>query len=282
MRILFRNYNLGEGTKQQLLYGVAVLICIVSVFGIVLFMAYFSEDPSKGGFPSPSPGAFSNLAAQAQQQQGQVAGAQTQQQQQMQQPTSPEGPVMPSLLPSPSPSPLPLPSPSVLPAPNPPSPNNSSPTPAPVNGGWSDWSSCSASCGGGTRTRSCNNPSPANGGSTCSGAGTESCNNQSCPSPSPSATPTPTPAPSAPVNLSGVNFCNGSTAKVDLTWDTVSSATSYKIYRDNTSSPSNSTTNSYVDSGVSAGQHVYTVRAVNGGGESSDSTPANVSVSSCP
>jgi outer membrane biosynthesis protein TonB len=129
VRILFRNYNVSEGTKQQLLYGVAVLICIVSVFGIVLFMAYFSEDPSKGGFPSPTPGVFSNLAAQGQN--GQVAGAQTQQQQQQPPPQNPSvGPDMPPPVPSPSPSPSSLPSPSPLATP-PPATNNSTPTPTP-------------------------------------------------------------------------------------------------------------------------------------------------------
>jgi hypothetical protein len=58
---------------------------------------------------------------------------------------------------------------------------------APVNGGWSSWSSwstCSVTCGGGTqtRTRTCTNPTPANGGSDCSGAASESqsCNTQAC------------------------------------------------------------------------------------------------------
>ncbi|XP_067939915.1 coadhesin-like [Watersipora subatra] len=57
----------------------------------------------------------------------------------------------------------------------------------PVNGGWSSWSpysSCSKSCGGGvrTRTRTCTNPRPANGGQFCSGASTQSdrCNTQGC------------------------------------------------------------------------------------------------------
>ncbi len=56
-----------------------------------------------------------------------------------------------------------------------------------VNGGWSAWGSyttCSAACGGGTqsRSRTCTNPAPANGGSQCSGSSTESntCNTQAC------------------------------------------------------------------------------------------------------
>ena len=59
---------------------------------------------------------------------------------------------------------------------------------APVNGGWSQWSSystCSNSCGVGdqSRYRSCNNPSPSNGGSTCAGVSTETihCHTEACP-----------------------------------------------------------------------------------------------------
>ncbi len=51
---------------------------------------------------------------------------------------------------------------------------------APVDGGWSNWGSCSVSCGGGTQTRSCTNPTPANGGASCNGSSSQSCNTQAC------------------------------------------------------------------------------------------------------
>ena len=56
----------------------------------------------------------------------------------------------------------------------------------PVNGGWTDWTCdmCSATCGGGTQTctRSCTNPPPSCGGSSCSGPASkvQDCNTQPC------------------------------------------------------------------------------------------------------
>src|SRR3989344_1386857 len=45
----------------------------------------------------------------------------------------------------------------------------------PINGGWSNWSNWSVGqAGTQTRTRTCNNPSPSNGGANCSGSSTES------------------------------------------------------------------------------------------------------------
>lgn len=50
---------------------------------------------------------------------------------------------------------------------------------------WSAWSTCTVSCGGGTQTRSrsCSEPVPVNGGAECVGHDTESqpCSSQDCP-----------------------------------------------------------------------------------------------------
>lgn len=51
-----------------------------------------------------------------------------------------------------------------------------------VNGGWSSWSECSASCGGGTQSRSCNNPAPSGNGAACTGEAQQACNTDACPS----------------------------------------------------------------------------------------------------
>lgn len=54
-------------------------------------------------------------------------------------------------------------------------------TTSPVNGGWSDWSTCSVTCGGGTQTRTCTNPAPANFGADCTGSASQACNTDPCP-----------------------------------------------------------------------------------------------------
>ena len=51
-------------------------------------------------------------------------------------------------------------------------------------GSWTDWSSCSVTCGGGYqfRTRRCDDPPPLNGGAECPGSDEEiqSCNTENC------------------------------------------------------------------------------------------------------
>ena len=75
---------------------------------------------------------------------------------------------------------------------------NAGPNPVqadPVNGGWGEWSDftdCSAECGGGftSRERACDSPAPFDGGADCVGQDTETlaCNDEPCPSNVPSIT----------------------------------------------------------------------------------------------
>ena len=53
--------------------------------------------------------------------------------------------------------------------------------PVAVDGGWSDFSACSKTCGDDTQTRTCTNPAPAFGGEECVGASSKSCNLKACP-----------------------------------------------------------------------------------------------------
>ncbi len=52
-----------------------------------------------------------------------------------------------------------------------------------INGGWSNWSACSAICDGGVQTRTCTNPTPQNGGADCSGSSSQTCNTHPCGTP---------------------------------------------------------------------------------------------------
>ena len=49
-----------------------------------------------------------------------------------------------------------------------------------LDGGWSDFGACSKACDGGTQSRTCSNPAPANGGNNCVGDSTSACNTQAC------------------------------------------------------------------------------------------------------
>jgi len=49
-----------------------------------------------------------------------------------------------------------------------------------VNGGWSTFGACSVSCGSGTQSRTCTNPAPSNGGSSCVGSASQTCNTNVC------------------------------------------------------------------------------------------------------
>jgi hypothetical protein len=50
---------------------------------------------------------------------------------------------------------------------------------------WSEWNTCTLTCGGGnqTRTRTCTNPTPQNNGNDCGSEDfeTQACNDESCP-----------------------------------------------------------------------------------------------------
>src|SRR3990167_6350479 len=50
-----------------------------------------------------------------------------------------------------------------------------------IDAGWSDWTAKNGSCGySGTQTRTCTNPSPANGGAYCSGPSSKDYTNPPC------------------------------------------------------------------------------------------------------
>jgi len=49
-----------------------------------------------------------------------------------------------------------------------------------IDGGWTQWSKCSANCGPGSQTRTCTEPAPANGGAFCDGPAEQSCEIQAC------------------------------------------------------------------------------------------------------
>lgn len=111
-----------------------------------------------------------------------------------------------------------------------------------VNGGWSAWSVCSASCGSGIQTRSCNSPAPSNGGQSCSGLSTQTCS-ASCTSGSTSTYWSTIVSPSADCSYSAQNQlissanpagCSTVASGVSITI-TCTSDTTYtlRVYSDN-------------------------------------------------
>ena len=83
--------------------------------------------------------------------------------------------------------------------------------------------------------------------------------------------------PAAPTNLSAsVNQDN-----VNLTWDTVADATSYKVYRDSSliASP---TTNAFADTNLADGTYLYEVSAVDDAGESTSKASVSATVNNTP
>ena len=83
--------------------------------------------------------------------------------------------------------------------------------------------------------------------------------------------------PSAPTNLTAsVNQDN-----VNLTWDTVTDATSYNVYRDSNliASP---TTNAFTDTNLADGTYLYEVSAVDNAGESTSKASVSTTVNNVP
>ena len=87
-----------------------------------------------------------------------------------------------------------------------------------VDGDWSAWSVCSSLCGGGSQTRTCNNPAPANGGAACSGASSQPCNTNGCVLP-PNFPSSSGSSPSAPGTTS--SSTGTSSGATDVMWYTV-------------------------------------------------------------
>lgn len=119
----------------------------------------------------------------------------------------------------------------------------------PINGGWSPWSACSLTCGGGTQSRTCTNPTPANGGAACAGSATQACNTQAC-----------IITPDTPVALTATPQACG-TAQNLLDWADAANAASYSIYTSTGVWIGNSIGSTYTHTGALSTAYSYYVRA---------------------
>lgn len=149
---------------------------------------------------------------------------------------------------------------------------------------WSDWGSCSVSCGGGTQSRTCSNSEPACTVGGCSGDSTQTCNTQSCCSSSAPAALTLT----GPAN--GTEVLLGSAAS--MTWNAPSgwgtgcpsnnnsytfkigtASGNYNIFSVNTGA-----TASYAYTTSTAGTNYWRVAANNGSQSTDSSNEMNICV----
>jgi len=103
-------------------------------------------------------------------------------------------------------------------------------TAQPINGGWSEWGTCSATCGGGTQTRTCTNPTPANGGADCEGVLSQSCNTQSCGGGGGGGGGGSLLPPEPTLIISELQSPAITTDSLTLTWTTNFAASSYVVY----------------------------------------------------
>ena len=131
----------------------------------------------------------------------------------------------------------------------------------PVNGGWSGWSGCSASCGPGTQSRTCSNPYPANGGSACSGNTSQSCNNGAC-----------TPAPTFTLTASPTSVTSGNASTI--IWSSVTNATSCTA--SGGWSGSKTTAGSSASTGALSTATTYTLACSGPGGTTTNSVTVSI------
>ena len=101
-----------------------------------------------------------------------------------------------------------------------------------------------------------------------------------------------TTVPNAPTGVTATNVGTSTVPKIEISWNTVSNATSYKVYRSSSANGSYSqigspSSNSYIDFSPEYGYNYYKVKAVNSAGESGFSSSVSYylnpsSVSPCP
>lgn len=100
------------------------------------------------------------------------------------------------------------------------------------------------------------------------------------PTPKPTVTPTPTPTPTAtkvpavPSGLASSTASSLDNGAFRLTWDAVTGATSYKVFRDGTLLGTTTVAN-YTPENITNGRNSYTVVAVNSAGSSAASNALN-------